>query len=532
MKCSLPIRLFIGKTVLFLSFLLMVAGVRAQVYTLVDYSTSGLTNTVSSGSTADVLAGNPVINGLTHSTLSSQLYATFGYPAVNETTYPPGYDGTSLRLGSSLGWTYSFSANQVYTEILTDAYTMNYNFIPGFTYFVTLNYSCNTPNSSPGLGLSVGSAQMTGDFSSMGSAVVNEYTNWPSTGYTVVNGDLDNFIASPSYASYLSFGSSPTFADLSIPPFTVNTSTTGLNLEALPSLMSTGAQLTTYLEIKNVTIVGISPIAFPGPVCTSTTGSITSSWPVSWSVAPAGIVSLSASGNVVTLTKITTGDVTLTATLTGPDGRSYQVSKAVHAGPVSTAPVSIEGFNSGQVFAPNSTYQFTSYTGNTWSVGNGTILSGQGTNTITVKTINTTASSTPFDVGITENNGCGVGPYLWMEGTIGSGGRPDVIISPNPATSTITLTQDATPGPLTKREGAHILIGGGTPPIMQTGVTAFKPIRQVKIYDAGGRLRKSFETASTSTALQLDVSDLPIGIYFVEMAIGTETQRQKIVIMR
>lgn len=93
----------------------------------------------------------------------------------------------------------------------------------------------------------------------------------------------------------------------------------------------TGAMTTNTTNVSSLNAItySISGSAF---ICAAENYSVTSSMPVTWSVAPAGIVSLSVSGGVATLTKITDGYVTLTASTNSGCSPAYNSSKAIMVG--------------------------------------------------------------------------------------------------------------------------------------------------------------------------------------------------------
>jgi hypothetical protein len=125
--------------------------------------------------------------------------------------------------------------------------------------------------------------------------MVNAYKGYPA--YNSYEGVDDNFLDNPVYDEFLSFGSNPSFSSLTTPALTVPSSTTGLNFEALPT--KSGAT-TSYLEISGIYIAEIPLInSNTAPVCTTQSYSInnTANWPISWSVSPATLASVSGSGN-------------------------------------------------------------------------------------------------------------------------------------------------------------------------------------------------------------------------------------------
>ncbi len=151
------------------------------------------------------------------------------------------------------------------------------------------------------------------------------------------------------------------------------------------------------------------------------------------------------------------GPSTISAKVYTDCGEISIPAKPVWLGAPST-PTTIYGFeNDGIVFGQNSIYEFTIYppdiqnaTSFQWVVGGGTILSGQGTNQISVRTAsNSTGITKYFDVSVRVENSCGWSSYLWRSGYIGTGiGPASLVITPNPSTaettfSLVTETNDA-----------------------------------------------------------------------------------------
>lgn len=495
-----------------LPFLLVTVTSSSQTLTTINYSTSGLPNTVSSGSTADVFASSPVIGGYTHTTLSSLLSTTFGNPSITLTTDPPGFDGANLWLGASFGATHSFSANKDYNEFVTDAISFNYTFSPGSVYFIHLNYKSNTPSITAGLGLSTGPAQMTGIFSQLGPAMVNQYTNYPVAG--MVEGVNDNFLNTPSYAAFFPISATPAFTDLAIPGFTVGAATTGVNIEILPS--PSIADGTYYLEVAAISIAAIPPInPNTAPVCTTQTYTVPNpnNWPVSWSVSPA-IASVSSSGNSVTVTKISNGIATLTANFTGPDGKSYPSSMSIQIGTLA-APTQM--FPATENVPPNSMAEFLSPGADHWTVTNGTITAGQGTSDVAVHVAN--VQSGTMTVTAATTNACGVGAGLTNRFPIVPG-------SPNPLAIHLLSGDSTSAKPAFTDEGANRLPGAAIyPNPASDNVRVLIPFADIshtliKIHDVQGHLVRIITPNSTKPVI--DISRLAKGAYFISIINGTE----------
>lgn len=86
------------------------------------------------------------------------------------------------------------------------------------------------------------------------------------------------------------------------------------------------------------------------------------------------------------------------------------------------------------------------------------------------------------------------------------------IVSPNPASSVITIMQN--------------------PKSHKTGMQLNESIKKVSIFDNSGNLKKLKTYGPATKQAQLDVSDLKLGIYYVEISYGDSKERQKIIIRR
>lgn len=73
----------------------------------------------------------------------------------------------------------------------TNVYSIAYTFVPGYNYFITVNYSASVAGTVVGLGMSLGTAGYTNNFSQMGSAMSSTYSgggNSSSMGRTLASG--------------------------------------------------------------------------------------------------------------------------------------------------------------------------------------------------------------------------------------------------------------------------------------------------------------------------------------------------------
>ena len=264
----------------------------------------------------------------------------------------------------------------------------------------------------------------------------------------------------------------------------------------------------------------VNEVGMSGPlqVCTSPQDFTLSNLPpnpsITWSTSSDLEIVGGQGTPTVQVEEVSAGAATVTANISATCiGTMAPITSPTTAGP--RTPTSIGGMINGKQFHSGQEATFSS-TGTDWHVSGGTILDGQGTTTIDVQ-MDTRTSNPPLDfsVQVRENDACGISGYLIEDGTIVPGGGEQVVLAPNPASGTVTLSAaPSAPGTLTEQ-----------------GVsTNLRAIQLIRVYDVTGKLRKSVINQSGSLPLRLDVSDLNNGVYFLEIFIGKDTERQKLVI--
>jgi len=202
-------------------------------------------------------------------------------------------------------------------------------------------------------------------------------------------------------------------------------------------------------------------ISGPTTVCSSNTiftlNSLPSSVSVTWSHS-SNLLYVSGQGTTSYIVKATnptiSGSGWVKATISGPSGDVVLPQHYVWIGAPSS-PAEIIGFPyNGMLFGSNSYYNFSvspptiqGVTQYEWVVFGGTILSGQGTNSILVLTSNG-SDERPlyFDVNVRVGNSCGFSPWLWRSGYVVSGVGPikqgqSLTVSPNPTTGSFTVSE-------------------------------------------------------------------------------------------
>ncbi len=259
------------------------------------------------------------------------------------------------------------------------------------------------------------------------------------------------------------------------------------------------------------------------PICTS--GTITANnpncLPVTWEVVsgPATItngqgtstVTIERSGNPF-------GNILLKATAGGyTDEKNFIVGFPPFIGPTGA-----------DTAWPNSNYYYYAHlplgyppvSDYYWEVPSGwTILSGQGTNTLYVRT-GTAGGAVEVDV-----TACGITRPVYKYVEIGSGSwwpdggggdvymRQSTRLSPNPADNFVTISM-----------GNHNSI--------KTGKEANTFFSAVTIYDITGAVKKRLRYPAGTRQTRLNTSDLGTGTYIVEITDGRQVERQQLVIQR
>ncbi len=160
------------------------------------------------------------------------------------------------------------------------------------------------------------------------------------------------------------------------------------------------------------------------------------------------IEKLTSSGNSATFRGTSSGQGWIGATINTPCGGTVPLMvKNVWVGPPITPSEIIPFWNNGMEFGNDSYYDFRviphpSATYYTWDVDGGTIVDGQGTNLITVKTQKVLGGNNVyFSVGVRAGSiNCGVSNRIFRTGFVISGtGGATLLFSPNPATDETSL---------------------------------------------------------------------------------------------
>lgn len=241
-------------------------------------------------------------------------------------------------------------------------------------------------------------------------------------------------------------------------------------------------------------------------------GALPAGTSVTWSSTPAGIVNIpNPNVSPVTLNYASSGNVTLTATITNACNQTSSEYKYIRVGGYSSSDYPVSGpssactnsdvyFNT-NVLAAATNYQW--FWPNDW-----TYVSGQGTPYLALRTgYNANSGS----VGVRVANQCDAGGSPGMQYVqVNDCGYYYYMMSPNPASTTVTISAKET-----------------TP----KGEKSDKTITEVNIYEQQGNLKKHEKFSKVKTAT-VNISGLNNGVYFVEIADGNFKERQKLIIQK
>lgn len=354
-----------------------------------------------------------------------------------------------------------------------------------------------------------------GGGSDNGSTPVNLCTTQT---YSVGVANFGNFICSYSWVSPGGGGVIGTG-----PEITLNITGT-LSLECVVGYDTSSAFCNNVQSVtSNVLTQQVNEPAISGPyqVCSSPENFTLSNLPpsptITWSTSSDLQIVGGQNTPTVQVEEASAGAATVSASISSTcAGTMPTLNYGTSSGPFT--PVGITGMYNGKSLRSNTEYTFSSLNGTDWHVSGGTILDGQGTTTVDVltatRTINPPAN---FSIQTREDDACGISGYLILDGYILPGGGGQVVVlAPNPASGTVRLTG----------------LPAGTGTLSEKAITAtdLPTVQLINVYDVTGKLRKSVVNPSGALPFQLDVSDLNNGVYFVEMLVGKDIERQKLVV--
>jgi hypothetical protein len=278
------------------------------------------------------------------------------------------------------------------------------------------------------------------------------------------------------------------------------------------------------------TVIGVPAPTISGPslICTEnasfTLNGLAEGATVSWTYSPNLQLVSGGSSSSVTVSSIGSGNAWVQASITSIYGTYTTPQKAVWLGLPPTAPSSIFGFCcNGMEFGSESICEFTvihaynqPVSQYNWVVAGATILDGQGTQTIRVKTVKVTSSQrySYLNVSVRVGNSCGWSNYLSRSGYVVHGvGAALISVYPNPADNEITISV-ADEQALSKTDVINQNVSVG----------------DITIYDSFGMIKKHIKTNANQKSITVNVSDLQKGTYLLLVNNGTTIESHKLII--
>lgn len=277
-----------------------------------------------------------------------------------------------------------------------------------------------------------------------------------------------------------------------------------------------------YIDAVTVNAVGQSVPSYqaaltgPSSICLNSSGTYSIinqpfGTSVSWTASPSNLFSFS-SGTGSSFTPGThnaNGVGTITATLTGScSGSNFSISTTLGVGqPVSQIVETISNPDPQGLFCSGNIYTFRSFPGASsiydyqWSADGGTVISGQGTNSVNVYF----ESSNTMSVLVNVSNNCGsTQSGIGVENSCGPGGGGGCIIcgfsvSPNPASEELVFSFDDKPS------GFY----------------------DVSLTSENGDLKKKIKIDKTSV---IDISTIPNGTYYLNVQYQSKSESKRIII--
>lgn len=238
---------------------------------------------------------------------------------------------------------------------------------------------------------------------------------------------------------------------------------------------------------------------------------------VQWSVTPSSIATPGTPTlTQTTLTKNSNGIITLTATISNVCGSQQVIVTKSNIVVGAVPPTYITGMYSGKQFANNCTYDFTS-TGTSWLIGGGTIISGQGTNTVTVQTGNITPN---FNVSVRQTNSCGTSAYFELSGAVVNAGCPRIVLE---RLSTTDDSSNIVTNNKTDIQKSFVIYPNPAKDELMITSPAFSLNEWVSIYNANGEL--IHKERINSTQQMLNISSFKAGLYLIKVDINGEIKK-------
>lgn len=430
------------------------------------------------------------------------------YPAVNIT----GSDANSY-LHTSMEWSQPFDGTSIKMrsvknppDVMGNAFAISYNFQAGYTYSIGLNLKNTVYSYYFPFGPSNPLSQTYGNYTNirLGTALSLPYTS------TSCGPGTD---APFSAVSSMYVGDDPSNnVNIRSAQFTTPSSSY-LMVGAWPSAVPPTTHMICSTYVNSITITAVAPmLPEVTNVCSTETFSISTSLPVTWDVVPSGAVTFSTTtGNTTTITKQVDGPATIRATVTDGTGNPIVIEKAIQLGvplPVTSLTIDNVDPSSGAVckytesmlsanppiIEVGTTYEWT--LPNDWTA----LQTGTSTATSSDYVLPVYPGSDGY-VYVRRQNTCGYSSYYNVQVTFDPW-CSSFLVGPNPAKNTVSID----------------------------GQKKKKNIREVRIIDKTGQVRKMVKYGSNIQRVNLDISGLAPDIYYLKIFDGKTWSSKSLVV--
>lgn len=309
-------------------------------------------------------------------------------------------------------------------------------------------------------------------------------------------------------------------------PQTITTTTNTITLtaaactNALQNVTATAKIGTAGYSTNSSSVSLISPsmsLSVVNPLCTTGTFSISNvpcNSTVSWVSSNTNVISVPATGNPVTATKVNAGNATITATVNSC-GQSLTFSKTVHAGGYSSGDYVISG--------PSSTCAFRSVsysvnilpgaTGYSWLWPSNFTYQNGGNGYSYLNLTAGSSSSGGGQVGVRVANACDAGgSYSMMYTQVNNCGF-SITASPNPTADEVNIA-------VAEPQEASTLASAN-----KKKTTMY----QIKVMDQSGNLKKQFKYSSGVSNTRISLGGLNKGMYTIQAFDGKSWGSVKVI---
>jgi hypothetical protein len=249
---------------------------------------------------------------------------------------------------------------------------------------------------------------------------------------------------------------------------------------------------------------------------------------ITWSASPSNAVSFSStSTNPTTVTKTGSGTVTLIATI----NNACNIAPVTKTITIGAPPPSSNSISGATIVYASAGYHYLLNTPNNslpnnilWIVPTGwTILDGQGT-----KYLHVTTGSQGGQVQCDFDNVCGEPTGIFITAVIGNGGPAPESTTPETSKLNTGLQLTATPNPASNKVLVSLISGTSTAKTSDGQLN----IRQIKITDKTGMVKKQFSFNTASSSQAINVQDMLPDVYFIQVFTGKEWLSCKLVIVK